>query len=192
MWTLRITAGHWALRIVLSGCVILAVLAWHPVRAAGRLASDHPAGENLREGAHYFVDFHARGRPSFPGHVFIVYGELNARGGIVDAKVVGFTPDADRYSTAYFLPIPGLIGRRRADLTEPSTEIYRRHLSAAEFQRLTAKIREVRAARPSWHLIFSNCNDFVGEIAKSIGLVRPPSLLLPSVYVSLLRILNES
>ena len=170
---------------------MLAALAWHPVRAAERPALNYPAGENQREGSRYFVDFHARDKRSFPGHVFIVYGELNARGGIVEAQVVGFTPDADRYSTAYFIPVPGLIGRRRADLTESSTVIYRRHLTAAEFHQLIAKVRQIRAAQPLWHLIFSNCNDFVGEIAKAIGLHKPPSLLLPSVYVSLLRSLNE-
>jgi hypothetical protein len=171
---------------------MLAAFAWYPVRAAERPPLNYQADENQRESAHYFVDFHARGRPSFPGHVFIVYGELNARGGIVEAQVVGFTPDADRYSIAYFIPVPGLIGRQKADLTEPSTVIYRRHLTAAEFHQLIVKVRQIRAAQPLWHLIFSNCNDFVGEIAKSIGLHKPPSLLLPSDYVSLLRVLNHS
>jgi hypothetical protein len=188
---LRITTSHWALRIALLSCVILAAFAWHPVGAAEKSARKYLAGENQREGVRYFVDFHARGRPSFPGHVFIIYGELNARGGIVEAQVVGFTPDADRYSTAYFIPVSGLLGRRRVDLTEPSTVIYRRHLTAAEFHQMIAKVRQLRAAQPLWHLIFSNCNDFVGEIAKSIGLHRPPSLLLPSVYVSVLRDLNS-
>jgi hypothetical protein len=192
VWALRITTGHWALRAALFSCAILAAFAWHPVRAAERPAAKHLAGENQREDSRYFVDFHARGKPSFPGHVFIVYGQLNARGGIVEAQVAGFTPDAGRYSTAYFIPVPGLIGQQREDLTEPSTVIYRRHLTAAEFHQLIAKVRQIRAIHPLWHLIFSNCNDFVGTIAKTIGLHRPPSLLLPSDYVSLLRTLNES
>jgi len=85
-----------------------------------------------------------------------------------------------------------LIGRRKADLTEPSTVIYRRHLTAAEFHQLIAKVRQIRAAHPLWHVIFANCNDFAGAIAKAIGLHRPSSLLLPSDYVSLLRALNET
>lgn len=170
---------------------MLAAFAWHPVRAAGSPARGYLAGENQRDGDRYFVDFHARSRPSITGHNFIVYGRLNAHGRIADAQVVGFTPDTDKYWTAYIFPVPGLLGRERADSTEPSTVVYRRHLTVAEFDRLNAKIRQVRAAHPSWHLIFLNCNDFVGEIAKSIGLLRPPSLLPPSIYVTLLRALNR-
>jgi hypothetical protein len=73
VWALRITTGHWALRAALFSCAILAAFAWHPVRAAERPAAKHLAGENQREDSRYFVDFHARGKPSFPGHVFIVY-----------------------------------------------------------------------------------------------------------------------
>jgi hypothetical protein len=150
------------------------------------------AGENQREGVHYFVDFHARDRPTPTGHNFIVYGRLNSHGKIIQAQVVGFAPDTDRYTLASFIPAPGLLGRERADFTEPSTVIYRRHLTTVEFHQLNDKVRQIRAARPTWHLIFSNCNNFVGEIAKAIGLFRPPSLLSPSIYVSLLRDLNGS
>ena len=174
------------------GGVILAAVAGHPVRAAQRPAPGYPAAETQRDGSRYFVDFHARGTPNFPGHVFIVYGQLNARGGIAEAQVAGFTPDADRYSAYLIIPAPGLIVQQRTDLTEPSTVIYRRHLTAAEFHRLIAKVRQIRAAHPLWHVIFANCNDFIGAIARSIGLHRPPSLLLPSDYVTLLRSLNET
>jgi hypothetical protein len=189
---LRIATSHWALRAALFGGILLAAFAWQPARAAERPVSDYPAGENQRDGARYFVDFHARGGPSFPGHVFIVYGQLNARGGIAEAQVAGFTPDADRYSAYLIIPVPGLIVRQRADITEPSTVIYRRHLTAAEFHQLIAKVRQIRATHPLWHVIFANCNDFVGAIAKAIGLHRPSSLLLPSDYVSLLHVLNET
>lgn len=89
-----------------------------------------------------------------------------------------------------FIPVPGLVGQERADITEPSTDIYRRHLTAAGFHQLNTKTRQLRATLPFWHLIFSNCNDFVGEIANSIGLRRPPNLLVPTVYVSMLRAVN--
>jgi hypothetical protein len=187
---LRVTRPYWAPRFALLSVVIVAVLAWHPARAAERPTQEYFVGESQREGVRYFVDFHARSRPSLTGHNFIVYGRLNAHRRIVEAQVVGFTPDSDRYWAAYFIPVPGLLGRERADFTEPSTVIYRRHLTAAEFYQLNAKVRQVRETEPSWHLIFSNCNDFVGEIAKSIGLLRPPSLMMPSIYVSLLRALN--
>ena len=180
VWALRITTSHRALRTAVFSWVVLAAFAWHPVCAAEPHAPKYLDGENQRDNSRYFVDFHARGKPSFPGHVFIVYGELNARGRIAEAQVVGFTPDADRYATPYFIPVPALIEQQRADLTEPSTVNYRRHLTAAEFHQLIAKVRQIRAIHRLWHLIFSKCNDLVRTIAKSIGLRRPHSLLLPS------------
>jgi hypothetical protein len=72
----------------------------------------------------------------------------------------------------------------------PPTVIYRRRLTAAQFERLTAKIRQMRRAQPPYHFFFLNCTDFAGEIAESIGLHRPPGLMLPMAYVVGLRILN--
>jgi hypothetical protein len=43
----------------------------------------------------------------------------------------------------------------------------------------------------AYHLIFFNCNDFVGEAAELVGLHRPPSVTLPAAYVAWLRALNE-
>ncbi len=192
VWVLRITTNHRAFQLALLSCFILAACAWHPVCAAERPAPEYLADENQREGVHYFVDFHARSRPFPTGHNFIVYGRLNTDGKIIESKVVGFAPDTDRYWMASFIPAPGLLGRERADFTESSTVIYRRHLTAVEFHQLNDRVRQIRAMRPNWHLIFSNCNNFVGEIAKAIGLFRPPSLLPPSIYVSLLRDLNGS
>jgi hypothetical protein len=187
---LPIAKRHWALRISLFACTIIAVLAGHSVHAFGKPAQERLAGEKQRIAKRYFVDFHARSRPSISGHIFIVYGRLNSDGRIAKAQVVGFSPDSDRNWASYFLPLPGLLGRGGADLKEHSVVVYRRHLSAAEFNRMNAKLRQLKAARPSWHFIFFNCNDFVTDIARSIGLYRPHSLLPPIIYVTLLQALN--
>ena len=70
-------------------------------------------------------------------------------------------------------------------------DIYRRRLTSAEFRQLSTMVRQLKAIDPAYHLIFFNCNDFVGEAAKLIGLRRPPSVMLPATYVGLLRALNE-
>ena len=69
--------------------------------------------------------------------------------------------------------------------------LYRRELSAAEFERVGRAVRMLKANEHRWHLIFYNCNDFAIEIAEALGLWRPPSLLPPSVWVGMLRTLNE-
>ena len=64
-------------------------------------------------------------------------------------------------------------------------------LTSTEFKQLSTMVRQLKAIDPAYHLIFFNCNDFVGEAAESIGLRRPPSVMLPATYVGLLRALNE-
>ena len=192
VFALRITECNWTRQATFLCCVILATFVLNPVCAAERRVLEYLAGGIDRKDTRYFVDFYARRKPILIGHNSIVYGRLNVRGRIVDAQVVGFFPDTDKYWAAYFFPMPGIIRREKANFTEPSAVIYRRYLTAAEFRRLNAKIRQVRAANPSWHLIFSNCNDFVGEIARSLGLLRPPTLFLPSLYDSMLRSLNDN
>jgi hypothetical protein len=187
--SLRIAKRHWAPRIALLTFTIIAILAGHSGHAFGKPATERLA-ETQRGAERYFVDFHARSRPSISGHNFIVYGRLNSDGRIAEAQVVGFSPDSDRNWASYFLPLPGLLGREGADLRERSVVVYRRYLSAAEFNRVNAKLRQLKATRPHWHFIFFNCNDFVADVARSIGLYRPPSLLPPIIYVTLLQALN--
>ena len=73
----------------------------------------------------------------------------------------------------------------------PTTELYRRQLTAVEYDRVGRAVRLLKAHQHRWHLIFYNCNDFAIEVAEAIGLWRPPSLLPPSVWVRSLRNLNE-
>jgi hypothetical protein len=187
---LQVTKHYRALRNAVLSCVIIAVLAWHPVHATENIKREYLTGGSLRLNERYFVDFHARRGPSITGHTFIAYGRLDARGKILEAKAVGFFPDTDRYWISLLIPVRGVFGEEKSDYKVLSSVIYRRYLTAAEFYQLNAKVSEARATHAPWNLIFNNCNDFVGEIAKSIGLHRPPSLLLPTTYVSLLHALN--
>jgi len=88
-------------------------------------------------------------------------------------------------------PIRAVIRKYKDDERMPTTMLYRRELSAAEFERVGRAVRMLKANERRWHLIFYNCNDFAIEIAEALGLWRPPSLLPPSVWVGMMRKLNE-
>jgi hypothetical protein len=190
-WVLQITKRHKALRIAVLSCVMLAAFAWPSAHAVETTEPVFLSGGKPQAGGGYFVDIRARLGPYIFGHTFIVYGRLNAHGKIVEAKIVGFSPDSDRYWPALFIPVRGLVDRQKSDIKTVSNTIYRRYLTAAEFHQLDAKVRQFRATKPAWHLLFNNCNHFVGEIAKSIGLHSPSSLMLPPTYVVRLHDLND-
>lgn len=56
---------------------------------------------------------------------------------------------------------------------------------------MTATIRRVEQTESHWHLLFFNCNDVIIEVADAIGMVRPPSLMLPHYFVATLRAMNR-
>jgi len=179
-------ANRWR-RSVRVACIALALFPWQSAYAADGSTRQYKARET-QAGGGYFVEFRARRGMTPFGHNYMVYGRLNAQGDMIAPQVVGFSDGDPR--DVHLYAAHGHVGPLTLDFMNPPTVIYRRHLTAAQFERLTAKIRQMRRARPPYHFIFLNCEDFTGEIAESIGLVRPPGLMLPMAYVVWLRALN--
>jgi hypothetical protein len=137
----------------------------------------------------YFIDF--RARPSgYIGHTYIVYGRLDADGGVAELHYAGLIPEHDAWE-GLFVPIEATVRRYKDDLKYLPTAIYRRRLNPAEYQRVASRVRYMQATEHRWHAIFQNCNSFAIDIADVLGLGRPPSLLPPSVWVGMLRAFNE-
>ena len=180
-----------SLRVAVWGCVTLAANVWgFPLHAAEKPTQIRMSGKQPHVGEQAFVEFHARSGPVVFGHSFIVYGRLNADGKIIAVEVAGLYTNEENYLVGAIIPLPAAVGRAKDDLSAVSEIIYRRNLTAAEFFKLKVGVNRVRAIQHSWHLLFFNCNDFAGEMAELIGLRRPPSLMLPITYVSLLSALN--
>jgi hypothetical protein len=137
----------------------------------------------------YFIDFRAR-PSSYIGHTFIVYGRVDADGRVAELHYAGLIPEGDVWE-GLFVPIEASVRQYKDDTKYLPSAIYRRRLSPAEYQRVAQTVRRLRANEHHWHAIFQNCNSFAIDIAAVLGLGRPPSLLPPSVWVGMLRALNE-
>ncbi len=140
-------------------------------------------------GAQYFIDFRAR-PSSYIGHTFIIYGRIDAQGRMVEHHIAGLIPEHDVWRGLIF-PIEANVREYKDDRGLLPTVIYRRTLTAVEYARVVGTVRQMRAVSHLWHALFFNCNDFAIEIAETLGMVRPPSLLPPSVWVAHLRALNR-
>jgi hypothetical protein len=156
--------------------------------ACATAKAEHPT-----QAGRTFVDFHARSGPSPLGHSFIVYGRVDDTNRTVSAKIAGFRPKSDTMALeGVVFPVPARVGRATDDLKVVSEIVYRRFLTSAEYRQLAAAVSRMKATQASWHLIFFNCNDFVGEMAEVLGLRRPPnSVVLPVSYVATLQALNR-
>ncbi len=140
-------------------------------------------------GERYFIDFRARPGVML-GHTFIVYGRLDTDGRAIDVQYAGLYPKDGGKGSFLIAPRAPIRGGVAEDFKQPASISYRRRLTATEFARLTATIRRVQQTEPYWHLLFFNCNDFITEVADALGMLRPPSLMLPRDFVAALRELN--
>jgi hypothetical protein len=92
----------------------------------------------------------------------------------------------------HVLIVPSETGASDGDTEDQYvTARYRILLNEAEYKTLSTYIAQLKASSPVWHAVLYNCNAFVGDIAKSMGLRVPESsLLMPKEYITALRQLN--
>ncbi len=144
----------------------------------------------------YYIEFRARNAQSY-GHTFSIYGRLNEHGGIATKTVAGlhpFTKSEVPWMVGHLIMVPSETGASDGD-TEDEYLIARFHiaLSTAEYKKVTTFIRDLQRRSPVWHAVLYNCNAFVGDIARFMGLDTSISPLhLPKDYIEGLRDLNMS
>lgn len=142
----------------------------------------------------YFIEFRARNAQSY-GHTFSIFGRLNAQGKIITSQVAGlhpFTESPIPWMIGHLILVPSETGASDGD-TEDQYVLarFRVLLSADEYKKTTAFIKQLRDKSPSWHAVLYNCNAFVGDIADFMGLKTPASTLSkPQEYIDSLRDLN--
>jgi hypothetical protein len=144
----------------------------------------------------YYIEFRARNAQSY-GHTFSMYGRLNAQGEMVTKAVAGlhpFTESALPWMVGHLIMVPSETGPSDGDLEDQYVLArFRVALSAAEYEKVTTFIKDLQNRSPVWHASLYNCNAFVGDIARFMGLETPMSTLLgPEEYVNGLRDLNKS
>jgi len=145
-------------------------------------------------GKPYFVEFRSRTAASY-GHSFVLHGKLGANGRFGKFDVAGLHPkgyDPNIYMQGHVMPVPAETGASWGDLDEQYlTARYCVVLSEAEYQRASAYIRRLQATSKEWHAPTNNCNSFIGDVARHMGLLAPPTpILLPEHFVGMIKDLN--
>jgi hypothetical protein len=141
----------------------------------------------------YFIEFRARAAQSY-GHTFAVHGRVGQK--ITADRVVGlhpFTESPIPWMAGHIIMVPSETGASDGD-TEDQYIIarYRILLTEQEHRHLVAHMKQMQASSPLWHAVLYNCNAFVADIAKSMGLKTPSStLLMPKDFITQLRELNS-
>jgi hypothetical protein len=142
----------------------------------------------------FYVEFRARAEAGGFGHSYATLGTIDASGRGHQTTVVGFLPksaDDDRWSKVG-LPVAGFVGITRSDLTRHPQARFRVTISGAQYFHVQRRIQNLRHSWTTYELFMRNCNNFVSEIAASIGLRTPMvTVQYPVRYVTDLRTLNS-
>lgn len=140
----------------------------------------------------YFVEFRARNAASY-GHVYVMFGEVNARHEIIKSEIAGLFPAGDargcencsiyNWTIGHVLPVPSEIGASDGDLEEQYVLArFRLWVDADHYKRLSAYIKERKADKGPWNALFANCVSFGRDVASVLNLNIPPKVAMGLVY----------
>jgi hypothetical protein len=156
-----------------------------------RPASNKSAVVTSGSGQYYF-EFRSRQAWDY-GHTFVVFGRV----GEAPSKnnVAGLSPKGDdpaMWVMGHYVPVPSDTGWTDGDLEDKYiTSRYRVLVSKEQYDRTVAFIRQLQAKSTTWSVEMYNCNAFVADIAKFMGLKVPSSSwIYPKVFVTNMRKIN--
>jgi len=92
----------------------------------------------------------------------------------------------------HFFPMHAATIPEKDTLGNKIARRFRRPITTAEYGRLNAVIAHIRAARHSWSVLAYNCNDFVADVARAVGMQTPTTLSLPYDFIPALQAINAS
>jgi len=157
------------------------------VRAGGNKSTVTTSGSGQ-----YYFEFRSRHAWDY-GHTFVVFGRVGEAP--TKNNVAGLSPKGDDPSMwvmGHYVPVPSDTGWTDGDLEDKYiTARYRVLVSKEQYDRTVAYIRQLQAKSTTWSVEMYNCNAFVADIAKFMGLKAPASTwIYPKVFVTNMRKIN--
>lgn len=145
--------------------------------------NDKVTASRVKPGDPAYIEFRLRAALSVPsGHLYVVFGRLDANGKPVTRQYIGLFPNlgpVGLYAGAV-MPISAQLEPDFNDCTFPATAAYRVSLTEDQYQRLLGKVRATLANPPKWRMFGFNCNNFAASMGTVAGLREPANRNLPS------------
>jgi len=150
------------------------------------------AVEPKAEASRYYIDFRAS-QDGAVGHTYIAYGRLGGNGRPATAQYADYHPAGGfaGYVAGFVVPIAPVMVPTKETLSSKVVDSYRVTLSANNYGKLTKLIARIRASGRSWTAFGYNCNDFLADAARALGLQAPATNITPYQFLPALRAMNE-
>lgn len=151
--------------------------------------------ERQPAGRPYYVEFRAGHEAivfTLTGHSWITFGRVDPSGRALTTQRADLYPVEPQLGSIVgaVVPVRGHVRVRPGEGNRRPVATYRRYLSAGEYGRLQAALAHEQRSQRQWSLLWVNCNEFASTMAHTLGLRTPPTILLPQIWVSTLRLLN--
>ncbi len=188
-------------RTVFGFGLIAAAACLLPVQSASAVEQANRATRATAAGKQYFVEFRGRSAASY-GHLYVMYGQVNARGEVIKSQIAGLYPAGDKpdcencslanWTVGHVIFVPSGTTATDGDLEEKYvTARYRVMLDKAQYQKMVAYIQKFQADPPLWNALWRNCVSFGRDIAHVLDLKTPMFIwLTPEDFVNQLREMN--
>ena len=139
----------------------------------------------------YFIEFRAAKIGSY-GHSYVAYGRLDRRGNPESPSYADLHPMGN-YAVmllGHLLPVPANTEWDPEVLTLPVSFKYRVKLDDTQYNNLLAALERAKKNPRHWNAVTYNCNHFVGELAKAVGLRVPGQFNLSTGFIPELQEIN--
>lgn len=140
----------------------------------------------------YYIEFRVAVDGVY-GHSYIAYGRVDSLGRPMTVAFADIHPTGDLPSMllGHFLPMEAATIPEKDTLHYEIASRFREPLTTAEYGKLQSVIARIRAVRHSWSVLAYNCNDFVADVARGMGMQSPTTLLLPYDFIPRLQVINQ-
>ena len=181
--SMRIKFPFSVMAVAWSACIATASV---PARADG-VRPGEAAGHS------YYVEFRAAENGVY-GHSYLAHGRLDRLGRPATAHYADVHPTGELPSAVlgHFLPMNATTQPDPETLRLPVVSRYRLALNTQQYQHLIMAIARTRAAVQGWSILGYNCNDFIADVARSMGLRAPNPLTRPYHFIPELRRMNRA
>jgi len=139
----------------------------------------------------YFIEFRAAKIGAY-GHSYVAYGRLDRRGNPTSTSYADLHPVGNYAVMAqgHVVPVPANTEWDPDVLKLPVDYKYRVLLNDEQHKSLLAALERAKAKTRYWNAVTNNCNHFVGELAKAVGLKVPSEFTLSTGFVPELQQIN--
>ncbi len=132
----------------------------------------------IKQGDRHYLEFRTRTYPGSPsGHMYVVFGELDAGGKVLSRYHIGLAPDglAIGFIGGALVEVPAHVTPRYMECSGGVIDAWRISISPAQYAAVTRKARASLLKPPLWSMFKFNCNHFAAQFGDIVGLKHPQS-----------------